>query len=650
MGRPTPEASVREMSRPGIRHENLRRLLYWVPVVYLMVAHFPGWYAPARPGLDGSWIIGLNLLADSAYRFGRDVVYTYGPLGYLLCPLPYGRNLIEAVVFWTLLHLLFGGAVFALRRRLSTVPFLVFAALYTMAFALGLPYEYHLLLLESLILLIAGREPRGHWAGAAAGVLAALFLFVKLSLGMTASLLFVAAAGAWLWTDGRRRLKPILFGAVAWLAVYLFLAAWLFRSLDAFSRWLTASRDLAGEYTAAMSIVGPSEFLLAGIGALIVMERLLERQGRARLDLTLMSVVALLIAFKHGFGRQDRHVLAFFPYALGLISLFWAGTEDAPRAAGRPRRGLLVGYLVILLLALPGLTHYDAETLRAAPGILAGRAGSGRFVALFRLPELQRDLRAAGDQAMSTQTLSPEMLSGGVGEVGIIPWEISLAPANHLRWRPCPVFQTHMAYTAYLDRLNAEHFAGAGPEHLLVQFAAIDGRNPVQETPAIWRALKENYRPAAGPDPEARLLLRRREAPEWQPLVEAGRRGASTGTWINVPPGQEIAYAKLAMRMNVAGRAVRLLFRIPPLEIDLETEAGELYSYRFLPRTAENGLWIGSVVADAQDLRDFLLGRDRPGGPSDAVRRFRILGDGAFYYRRAIDVTWLMDSQARTTL
>src|SRR5437868_9859385 len=39
------------------------------------------------PGLDGSWKIGLHLAAVHGLVFGREVIFTYGPLGFLTQPL-----------------------------------------------------------------------------------------------------------------------------------------------------------------------------------------------------------------------------------------------------------------------------------------------------------------------------------------------------------------------------------------------------------------------------------------------------------------------------------------------------------------------------------------------------------------------------------
>jgi hypothetical protein len=55
----------------------------------LLVA-FVTWEVPEivpRTGFDNSWELALNLAAEHGLDYGRDVVFTYGPLGFLSQPL-----------------------------------------------------------------------------------------------------------------------------------------------------------------------------------------------------------------------------------------------------------------------------------------------------------------------------------------------------------------------------------------------------------------------------------------------------------------------------------------------------------------------------------------------------------------------------------
>ena len=58
---------------------------------------FPNPVSSAGPGLDESWVWMLNHLAFTQ-SFGRDIVFTYGPLGFLLVPqLGMGQILVSLV-------------------------------------------------------------------------------------------------------------------------------------------------------------------------------------------------------------------------------------------------------------------------------------------------------------------------------------------------------------------------------------------------------------------------------------------------------------------------------------------------------------------------------------------------------------------------
>ncbi len=92
------------------------RIAGWVAVVFLLLATFPGHYQPIRTGLDPSYQYGLNFLANSDQVFGRDVAFTFGPLGYLLIPLDIGNNLVESILLRLLVHALFAACLVHLAR------------------------------------------------------------------------------------------------------------------------------------------------------------------------------------------------------------------------------------------------------------------------------------------------------------------------------------------------------------------------------------------------------------------------------------------------------------------------------------------------------------------------------------------------------
>src|SRR5260370_29230780 len=71
-----------------------------------------------KPGLDESWQWALNAATQNSYIFGKDVVFTYGPLGFLMTPRPFGRNFQWAACFAVFIRAVFA-ALLALMGSLA---------------------------------------------------------------------------------------------------------------------------------------------------------------------------------------------------------------------------------------------------------------------------------------------------------------------------------------------------------------------------------------------------------------------------------------------------------------------------------------------------------------------------------------------------
>ena len=136
--------------------------LRWVLFLYLALVLCPIRYcAPTNQGsqyIDNTWMFALNYAAAHHLAMGRDIVWTWGPLSYLLFPFDIGNNLARGLAFqaalWVLIVVilsdLFFGSTFQLRNL----------ALFSILIGLSV-VDYHqlvhpddLLLPAALILLV----------------------------------------------------------------------------------------------------------------------------------------------------------------------------------------------------------------------------------------------------------------------------------------------------------------------------------------------------------------------------------------------------------------------------------------------------------------------------------------------------------------
>jgi hypothetical protein len=68
--------------------------------------------------LDTSWQVVLEYAAEHHLQFGKEIVFTYGPLGYLLTDVSLGHMLNERIVFAFALSLFMAWSVVGVARRL----------------------------------------------------------------------------------------------------------------------------------------------------------------------------------------------------------------------------------------------------------------------------------------------------------------------------------------------------------------------------------------------------------------------------------------------------------------------------------------------------------------------------------------------------
>jgi hypothetical protein len=627
------------MDEPLDRRAIAKTVAKYAAVVFVVLVAFPGDYEPVRTGLDPSYRYALNELAGSELVFGRDVAFTFGPLGYLLIPLDLGTNLPRAIVVWLAVHALFAAClVHAARSAWSTGKVILFALTYVAAVTLGLPYEYHLLVVTGLLIVSSLHGERsGALPGGVAGALAALCLFMKFTLGV-AALTIVLAGEVVRWSQRNRQWPPAQFVSVAaCVATVALLTLVHFESPQYLLTWAATSVELAAGFSSAMSLPAHTSVLAAGVVVLLIVFfavlRLMRREP-AVLIVGFIFSLALLLSFKHGFVRQDVHITNFFPFAVVVLGLLALVSREQ-----KSTRLLAVSFVASVTLA--SLAYSNATILDPRGAVRTGLGGRGlsNAWALVTLGDTRENLREESDIHLAANRLPEDWVSGirrQGGSIDAFPWEITYAPANDLGWNPNPVLQTYSAYTATLDDMSAAKYGGEeAPDFVVAEFKSIDMRHPLLGAPATVRELLRNYTLVDGQTDPGRMLLRR---------VEPRFAGTSTptraetvfmGEWVDLPRTDRLLFAEIDLRLTLRGRIREALFRVEPVSIEVAYADGHRETHRLVPATARNGLLMNFLPTSLDDWAGLYLGSSR-----SRVARFRIGGTGALVYEPGFVVTW----------
>jgi hypothetical protein len=616
-----------------------------VVILYVLLLLFPRTsIKPLATGIDMSWKYALHTLPDTEFTFGRDVAFTLGPLGYVTDGILVGAVGRRGAVLRVFLHLSLGVALFLYLARTGNRPaFWPFAICFLIACAsLGryydLCYDYRLLFLMGLFISVALRDgPARLWALYPAAFFAAFALFVKLNTGIGAGGM-LALAGAVLLVRQRSDWKHVLGSGIFYLLMALALAQLLLGSIRYIPTWLRASYELVNGYSSAMSLARSPSALLRGLAIWTVYLSFAVWCGWRRRPLGLVAVllsVPMFIAFKGGFVRHGG--LFFFLIAPMMTTLLILDAEEPRETAA----GLACFGLTLALVIPSRIEHWRNVTSwpREVVQIATLRRGIERMGSFLSLSTTQAEMSSRSRALLQADRLPQEWLTdidAQQGSVAVVPWEITYCPANDLRWDPTPTLQLYASYTAWLDDWNAAHFDGPRrPDWIIADYAAIDGRHLLWDTPATWRALLGNYRVARIDVAARRLLLRKNAQPAAPALETVGHGEAMAHQWIEVPDSDAPLYVAAETPRRPFGMMLQTFFRFPPVMVEILYEGGQAGGARVPPDVMSNGLLINRLPRDAHELAELFESR-----LAVRVRRFRITGPGADFLAGPIPLTW----------
>ena len=558
----------------------------WFVLVGLVVA-IAGWdelpLAQTAAGLDTSWNAGLSMAAEEGLQWGREVVFTFGPLGYLKHPtLWYDGTGTLAIAYAFVTRVGLAGALWYFGRA-------AFGRVGAAAIALVVvPFVPHalppLVFGWAMWLLVRERSSRAWLAFAVcAGVIGGVELLVKVNIGV----LLVALGGVTVAFAPRDRLRRTVVWAAS--AAGGLLVAWLAagqRLLD-LNDYLVKAGDLASGYSMSMLYTTPelawhysAAAVLFGLLGYAAWSATATAPPRARAGALALTLVLSFLAFKSGFVRHDQaHAVEFFGLVLAaLVVIPW----------GRGRRATGVIAVAGALLMMIALTASRLDDV-VSPVDRAGEAWDDVSL-LVRPAERERLIAFRREELQGFYKLDPALLEVLAGHpVHVEPYETAVAWAYDLPWRPTPVYGTYQATTAGLDRLNEELLLGsAAPSRILVgRQESVDGRVAAWESPAAVRAMLCRYR----------SILQRGD---WLVLGRADDRcgdarliGSHRARWsesVPVPPPRRDGL--VMVRVHGAGpglweRARSALFKGHERSVELN---GDGARHRFVPGTAENGL------------------------------------------------------------
>ena len=585
-------------------------------------------YWPLQAGTDETWRFALNYAHANGIEMGRDIVYTCGPLAYLIFPEHIGNNLEQGLIFqvilWFALAIIFADVFFRSGIAVRNL------AMFSFFFALAAPLFWfsvlgpeNLILAAALILLMMFHSYGSLFRYWTALILVGLLPLFKLSAVLIGA---VAIFGLLVERIVERRRNIIAECACAVIIpVFTFTTIFfaLLPSSSALWRFLRGTGDVITGYSTAMSLSGPHLQFLFAAESMVILAGFIALQAFASPHLArshaLLLIGPLLVSFKHGFVRQDIHVVNMFCF----VALAMALASLKASFAGRnwQRAAVLAGFFLIIWQAI--IPEFGSDALAKATGVKSG----AMLLGALNLSQLKQRLDASYAKYPESARLEPEIVNlVGNAPVASLSVGFTNVAAAGLHLTLYPTVQRDAAYSSYLDNWNGNWVRTQGPPFLIFDGDSIDQRDPWSETPAMWMEIYRWYDARfKGP---RNLLLQRRQTPRFARLKSIGHLTLSRIDTLNIPDSRELVFWTMRCGYSSLGLIQKALFRVPAVWLIVD-DGGTTRTRRVSPEVMTAPSLANYLPSTLDDFYR-LLGPFEI--PDHSIRQLRLEGPGRIAY------------------
>lgn len=565
----------------------------WLSIIYLP-------RDVLTPKLDPSYMGALSYFAEKQMQFGQEVMFTYGPLGYLVPEIYDGTFFDRKLICELLSKLVITAVVIWLARSLAYLNRFLFLFFVWISPWLGGSYSDVLLYLcIAAAGLILSSDDRRRYFAAPLLVFLAYVSLIKFTLLVYSLSVIVFLSVHWAFKRNWRLclLIPSAFTALLLLAWSITRQQWV-----NFSAWIVSSVEVAAGYQQSMGLDPAPGILPLAIAVALIAIALtgLSVYEHRRSLLSCFPLLGLTagywISWKHGLIRADDHVNTFFGFCLLSFACF-------PAFANRPPSGVRLRQSLSAVagaLCLAGIYVHNSAFPKEGPTF-----SISHFVATARRLMFLTSYRTEMNASLSLQKQRFEcpQIKAEVGKstVDVFGYYQGIALLNDLNYHPRPAFQSYSAYTPFLIRTNADFYrSDAAPSFVISTLNTIDDRLPTLDDSEALRVLLLDYE----------LVLEEKGCLLWRKLAlrRAAIEEVTESEMIRITFGQAVSLAEgnvwcvMDIKESILGKLRSFLYKPPILYISVTDTDDRSTMYRLLPGIARAGFILDPYLRSQTDV------------------------------------------------
>ncbi|MBS1774338.1 MAG: hypothetical protein JST82_15890 [Bacteroidetes bacterium] len=567
-----------------------------------VVNHGPSWY-----GLDVSWQMTLNYAKVSKWVWGKDIIYTYGPLGYLATRMGWGISkwvflLFDIFIVFNLYHI-FKDFLRIAADKLIAIILLVMVSL-TVEPGYGSDLSWAVMMFSFYWMYKSFNEPKYIYF-----IMACLQIILCFYIKLNAGLVGIVILGGHL-------LNLLIFKKIKLLkavivicglsAAILITSIILHVSLPAYFKGaveiikgyndiMYLEMDTTTWLEVNVTLLFYGFVIFYGISAIA----LVVRKDYQRLYYVCIAMLYTFLLRKQSILRNDEiHYFEFFSYStLIFLPAYFIDMFD------KKQKPVIAGVLVLSIVSLSYTSQRPMRSINDAA--MRRYANQREYVTNFFNYNNPPFLNNRHKRYIPGRVLD----SIGKKTVDIFPWDTEYLLENGLNYKPRPVFQSFSAYTNYLAQANYDSYEKNAPEYVIYDYESIDGRYPYNDDILVNYFIYKNYTFADSFTSNDRWRTLLKKKPVTAPIELVVPKEA-TGEINKEIPVDWVMMLRMDLKYNLAGKLQSFFYRAPLVTLKMKRNNGHWVSYKVSAELLKAGVMVDRWVISNSDYVKYMQNKN----------------------------------------
>ena len=572
-------------------------------------------------GLDDSWMYFINIAADKKFVFGKDVIFTYGPMGFLLYPLNVNNNIIICMLFVAITGVYFFYSLWhyivVKQKSLNGVAVVLILLFFFRITEIRI-YIFSVLMISGMLIC---DDEKPYFNFSLLCLITSFLWLVKFDiacLGMLVVIIVLLIVFIKDRIEKKSFVRTVVFIGLSIAIIPVFSVIYLIYnpSLSDMISYIKDGLQISSGYNYAMSLSVYSLYIRTIIlySCLYIFSFLLSLFYKKSVTWKMMVCAPfLLFAYKYGIVRCDpehTYILTDMVRVIGfclVVALDWDQVFLDKVKIKKSEKIASIILIIIQCCIVLGYFKFAISFIGTVLFLNRKKLKTKRMcifvcvlfiVGYFDTTEIISRLK--NDISVAKMEISipdgnnlPEKIKNTISDEKTVfyPWDILRAECDDVDFICPPVIQGYSAYTPRLDELNAIFFeAQDAPKYIVFEPQTIDGRYLPWEAPKTTMAIERNYQVVYKVNditPPIMLLEKRPHPLSEGELVKTEKKQGIEEKLI-IPETAD--YISISITPTITHKLLNIVYRTDPVFCKIELSDGTIRTYRVMPEQLKGDL------------------------------------------------------------